>query len=879
MLSITELTCEYRKNPVGLDNRNPRISWKLWSDCQNTMQTGYRVQVSQCEDFALILWDTGEVNTDQSIHVQYKGPCLIPRTRYYYRVMVTDNHGEYTGWSEPAFWETGMMNPSEWAAGWITAGMEEDLSLNAVPLLRKTFPVGKEIETARVYATALGLYTLYINGARVGEDYFTPGWTSYASRIQYQTYDVTHLLQTGKNAIGAMLGNGWYAGYIAGSGERGFYGKQRALLLQLHLHFTDGSEQVILTDGSWKSAVGPVQVSEFYHGETYDARRERTNWHCAECDLTGWEPVRRLEHSLNMLTAQESELPQIMEEIKPVALIRTPAGENVLDFGQNMVGFVRFSVQGSAGDRVILRHAEVLDRDGNFYTGNLRGARQRIEYILRGGEEETYQPHFTFQGFRYVCVDRYPGEIDPERFTGCVVHSALQTAGSFVCSDKLVNQLQHNILWGQKGNFVDVPTDCPQRDERHGWTGDAQMFIRTACFNMNSALFFRKWLRDLACEQTDSYGVTNVVPNIRETSYAGAAAWGDAATICPWTLYLYYGDRQVLEEQYISMKRWVEYIKRQGDDPYLWNTGEHFGDWVALDNGPGAWIGRTPVDLIATAFYAHSTRLLADAAEVLEYQEDAEEYQTLFKKIKCRFLQEFVTADGELVEDTQTAYILVLMFDLLEEKDRKRAADKLAELLHQNRDHLNTGFVGTPYLCHVLSRFGHHDLAGRLLLHTDYPSWLYSITKGATTIWEHWDGIREDGSFWDDLMNSFNHYSYGSIGDWMYRVVAGLDIDPAAPGYKHFYICPKPVKGLTYAKAVYQSPYGRIICGWRQNGSVMEITVEIPPNTTATLTLPDADLEDLSKCGFNTVSTTGGAQRMLGSGEYTITYPMRHGRS
>lgn len=891
MLEVNKLTCEYRANPLGLDTQDPEFGWQLLSNERNVLQTGYRIQVSCTECFDTVIWDTGEMDSDRSQHICYTGPKLRPRCRYYYRVRVRDNKGNRSAWSELAFWETGMMTHDQWQAQWITSPLPEETDLEASPLLRTEFSCGKEVSSARIYVTALGLYNLYINGKRVGEDYFTPGWTSYNKRLQYQTYDVTAMVQQGSNALGAMLGNGWYAGYIAWERGKGFYGDRRALLLQMHIRYEDGTEDTIISNENWKCAVGPISMAEIYHGEIFDARQEKTGWNVPLYDDGDWVNVAVYDHPKNQLVAQECASPRIMNELPVVQMFRTPAGETVLDFGQNMVGFVRFCVNGKRGDVVSIRHAEVLDKDGNFYTANLKGAKQTIRYTLKGEETEVYQPHFTFQGFRYICIDEYPGEIHPENFTGCVVHTSMAQTGEFSCSNEMVNQLHHNILWGQKGNFVDVPTDCPQRDERHGWTGDAQMFIRTACFHMDGALFYKKWLRDLAADQTDEFGVTNVVPNVREVSYAGSAAWGDAAVICPWTLYLTYGDTRVLEEQYDSMKRWVVYIQRQGDDPLLWNTGEHFGDWLALDNGDGAWIGRTPVPLIATAFYANSARLLADTAKVLGYSEDEKAYRNLFEAVRNRFRQEFVTPDGKLITDTQTAYILALMFDLLEEADGKTAADMLAQLLAQNNYHLNTGFVGTPYLCHVLSNHGYNDLAYRLLLHTDYPSWLYPITKGATTVWEHWDGIKDDGTFWDEIMNSFNHYSYGSIGDWLYRVVAGLNADPDNPGYKHIIIRPRPDARLTYAKASYDSLYGTIVTEWSMETDGMHMHVCVPANTTASITLPGAKLRevmddprcrDLRSAAQLVEQTTEGVLVELGSGAYTfgcsILEKLRSGR-
>ena len=882
MLRITGLQCEYRDCPLGIDERHPRISWQLVSYQRDVCQTGYRVQVAADQAFTAVVWDTGWRDSDQSVQLPYEGEELQPRSRYYYRVRACDNKGNDSGWSETAFWETGMLNKTEWKAEWITAGREEEYRLEISPLLRRSFTIHGAVQSARIYATALGLYALYINGGRVGDALFTPGWTSYRDRLQYQTYDVSALLREGENVVGAMLGNGWYAGYIAWGGGRGYYGDRRALLLQMHIRYADGREEVLLTDGEWKSAGGPILMSEIYHGETYDARLEKEGWGLPGYDASDWDNGMLYSYTKDILIAQENLPPKIVEEIQPVAVFSTPMGETVLDFGQNMVGYVRFSVQGKRETVVTLKHAEVLDRDGNFYTENLKGAKQTVTYILKGQGRETYEPHFTYQGFRYVRVEGYPGEILPENFTGCVIHSGMEQSGSFSCSHELVNQLNRNILWSQKGNFLDVPTDCPQRDERHGWTGDAQMFIRTACFHMDTALFYTKWLRDLAVDQSHLGGMPAVVPNVRGGSDSSSAAWGDAATICPWTLYLCYGDKRVLERQYESMKQWVEYIRKQGDNPYLWNTGFHFGDWLALDAKPGAWTGATSADFIATAFYAYSTRLLMKTAKVLNKREDACIYQNVYTHILQHFRQEFVTPNGRLTESTQTAHVLALLFDLVEEKDRKRTADTLASLLKTNANHLNTGFVGTPYLCHALSQNGYNDLAYTLLLQTDCPSWLYPVTKGATTIWEHWDGIKEDGSFWDKEMNSFNHYAYGAVGDWLYRSVVGLDTDESLPGYKHIHISPRPGKGLTFAKASYQSLYGEIQAGWELSAGKMTVHTTIPVNTTATLTLPGAVLEEVRENGErldascdveHPVQLEEGIRLRIGSGSYVFTYP------
>lgn len=884
VLKVVNPRCEYKENPIGIDVMMPRFSWQIQAIGRNILQTGYRIQVSE-EDglFRNIIWDSGKVESDQSIHVEYGGPDLKSRTRYYYRIKIWDNKGNQSDWSENAFWEMGILNQDEWVAEWITPKLiTEDTELQACPMFRRDFEIRKSIKKARIYATSLGLYYLELNGHRVGDWLLTPGWTSYNNRLQYQTYDVTSLIKEGKNAIGAVVGVGWYKGNLAWENNRNIFGDKLALLMQMHISYEDGSEDVIISDGEWKTSTGPILMSEIYHGEKYDARLEKPGWSSADYDDGDWSQVAILYHPKDILVAQENEPVRRIEEIKPIDIINTPEGETVIDMGQNMVGWVRFTVEGNKGDQVILKHAEVLDKHGNFYIDNLRSAKQTIEYTLKGEGKEIFEPNFTFQGFRYVKIEKYPKEPALDDFVGVVIHSDLEQTGSFECSDPLINQLQHNILWGQKGNFVDVPTDCPQRDERLGWTGDAQVFIRTACFNMNVASFFSKWLKDLEADQLENGAVPHVIPNVLGEDSCASAAWADAAVICPWTIYLCYGDKRILENQYDSMKAWVEYIRRQGDNEYLWNTGFHFGDWLALDAKEGSYVGATAKDYIATAFYAYSTAILKETAQILGRDEDVKEYGQLLEKIKENFQKEFVTPNGRLAVPTQTAYVLALAFDLVSPEHRQRAIDTLAQYIHENDDHLTTGFVGTPYLCLVLSQNGYNDLAYKLLQQKDYPSWLYPITKGATTIWEHWDGIKKDGSFWSADMNSFNHYAYGSIGDWLYRVAAGIDTCKQKAGYKHIVIKPQPGPGLSYVKAALKSMYGEIKSSWYDKGDTMELTIAIPANTTATVVLPyvqsieevyegDIKLKDVEGI-LSSRELESGVELEIGSGEYCFSF-------
>ncbi|CAM3803864.1 alpha-L-rhamnosidase [Cohnella lubricantis] len=886
-LLVKKLTCEYRQHWLGTDVRKPRFSWHIQSDRRGTLQTAYRLQVAVGETgFRDLVWDSGEVRSEQSMHVEYGGAPLQSRTRYEYRVKVRDNFGRESDWSETDWYETALLTAEEWIAKWITPSADIiDPQDEAAFLLRKTFVLRGPVRSARIYASAAGVYEIELNGSRVGDDFMAPGWTSYTKRTQYQTYDVTAALTEEANGIGIALADGWYKGNLAWENHRNLFGDRRAALLQLHIRYEDGTEEVIGTDSTWSASQGPIRYAEIYHGETYDARLERQGWSQAGFDDSAWSAAETLDLPFSTLVAQENWPSRVTEVLKPISLIRTPRGETVLDMGQNMVGRIRFSVEAPAGTEIRLQHAEVLDREGNFYIGNLRTAKQTVTYIARGEGVETYAPHFSFQGFRYVKVEGYPGQehgLPLERFEGEVIHSDMEPTGEFECSNEMVNQLQRNIVWGQRGNFLDVPTDCPQRDERLGWTGDAQVFVRTAAFNYQVAPFFTKWLRDLRADQLPNGGVPFVVPHVLDENAYSSSAWGDAAVICPWTMYLTYGDKRLLAEQYDSMKAWVEYIRSQGDQEYLWNTGFHFGDWLGLDAKENSYVGATPRELIATAFYAHSTRLLRDAAVVLGYAEEVRRYSELLERVKQAFRDEFVTPAGRVAAPTQTAHALALMFGLVEGAAKERAARDLNELVVQNEYHLTTGFVGTPYLCHVLSEHGYHDTSVKLLLQQSYPSWLYSITQGATTIWEHWDGIKPDGSFWSDDMNSYNHYAYGAIGEWLYRTVAGLDLDESGPAFKRIRIEPRFADGeLMSARASLITPYGRAESSWRIENGKTKLAVEVPVNAAAQVLLRGAALEDVRENGAELTAVQGigeykqtpeGVRLTIGSGTYSFTW-------
>jgi alpha-L-rhamnosidase len=881
-LGVSGLRVEYLTSPVGIDAPRPRLSWRITSAQRNTEQGAYQVQVARRDH---VLWDSGRLSSDASVFVPYQGPPLESRTRYVWRVRVWDTKGRASPWSGNGSWETGLLQPSDWTAEWIsTAPSPTDSGSGPSPLLRRAFHVGGAVATARLYATSLGLYEVYLNGRRVGDRLLAPGWTSYHRRLQYQTYDVTTLLSPGDDAIGVVLGDGWYRGNLGFSGQRNVYGKRLGLRLQLEIRYRDGHTERVVSDSQWKTTTGAIMASDIYGGETYDARRERSGWAAVPFDDRDWARVVLLERPTATLVAAESPPVRRVAEFRPIALRRAPSGETVFDLGQNFTGWARLKVRGPAGTVVTMRFAEVLDHDGNLYTANLRRAGQTDRYTLKGGGEEVYEPHFTFHGFRYVGVTGLPSQPDTGTITGIAVSSDLAKTGSFETSDSLLNQLQRNIVWGQRSNFLDVPTDCPQRDERLGWTGDAQVFASTAAFNLDVDGFFSKWLADVAADQDPSGSLPWVIPNVLggdSTHAAGTAGWSDATVIVPWTIYVAYGDRGLLERQYPSMRAWVEFERRRAGADLIWRPGWQFGDWLALHSDDPSYPGATTnTDFIATAFLAHSADIVGRAARALGKENDAARYEALFRDVRAAFDHEFVSATGRVGENTQTAYALALAFDLLPDTLVRPAGERLAADVAARSMHLTTGFLGTPQLLPVLSATGHLDVAYALLLQRSYPSWLYPITRGATTMWERWDGIRPDSSFEDAGMNSFNHYAFGAVGDWMYRTIGGISLDSRTPGGKTVRIAPRPGGGLSHARASLETPYGTVVSSWRLDAQRFVLDVTVPPNAAADVTLWGTtvahvqergrpvrgapDVHDVQQRGRDVVVT-------VGSGEYEFT--------
>ena len=699
-----------------------------------------------------------------------------------------------------------MLERSEWIKG-----CEKNLRGGTVYL--KNFRCAAKAEKAILEITALGVYEAKLNGERVGDFIIAPGWTSYLNRLQVQSYDVTNLLKT-ENSLEVTVGQGWRAIANKRDGSDFLGYRDTALIAELTIVYADGSTESIVTDSSWTARESKLRYTNIYDGDIYDATfKAGSARHCICVDL-----------EKDILIPQEGEKIVEQERMPALQVIKTPAGETVIDFGQNMTGYVEFRIKGTPGAQATISHGETLDRDGNFYNANYRSADAQIKFVC-DGEEHTYKSALTFFGFRYIRLENWPDEVKKENFTAVVVHSDIRRTGYFECSDEAVNRLFKNIIWGQKGNFLDVPTDCPQRDERLGWTGDAQVFVRTASLNFDVERFFKKWLRDLAADQGRDGCVPHVIPNISD-DMGGSSAWSDAAVICPWEIYRTYGDKAVLEEQFDSMKAWIDWMRERSENGRR-SGGSHFGDWLGLDSPEGSYKGATPEDLIATAYYKYSTELFIKAAHALG--RDVAKYENIPAEAAAAFRREYME-NGRVKNATQTACVLALYFDITD--DRAATAAQLNELV-KRAGHLETGFVGTPYLLHALSDNGYAETAYDLLLRREYPSWLYPISKGATTVWEHWDGIKPDGTMWSTDMNSFNHYAYGAVADWMYGAAAGINSDPDRPGFEHIIFRPVTDRRLDFVKASIDTRRGTVASEWRRENGRIKYIFTVPEGCCA----------------------------------------------
>lgn len=869
-MNIVNLTCDYMNDPLGFDFKRPTLGWMTESDAVNGAQRAYRIQVSSTNDFSGIVCDTGRVESDLSAGLRLD-LALEPRTRYFWRVRIWDHEDTPSDWSQPAWFETAKYD-EPWQASWI--GWDKEF-----PQLRGDFAADKPVKSARVYACGVGLYALFMNGQRVGDEYLTPNINAYDSWLQYQTYDVTDLIRQGANVIGCRLGNGYYKGRVNWpeirerfGDRRNIFGDKLAFICELRVQYEDGTEYVFTTDERWRACHSPYLRAEIYDGEVFDARRDIDCWCDPGYDAAHWDQATPVDIDMKLLTARKSLPVKLHERLKPIAVLHTPAGETVLDFGQNCAALLSFTTDAPAHTELWFQFGEALDKDGNFYRDNMRTALAEIKYIC-DGQKRFYRPEFTFFGFRYVKITGWPGEIDPDNFTAEAIYSDMPRTGWFECSDSRVNRLYENSLWSQKSNFVDNPTDCPQRDERLGWTGDAQVFCCTASMHMRTDAFFRKYLYDLAIEQAKDDYVPVIVPNIlRKTGIwqLPITAWGDAATIIPWTMYIHYNDKAVLEAQYPSMKAWVDYLHRQDtlgvDRCYFFSLG----DWLAQDTkDENNWFGLTPTDLLSTAYYALSARIVAKTAALLGKHEDAAHYSDLTRRITEAFRREYVSANGRVVSETQTAQAVALYFDLLTPEQRRVAAEHLAERVRIDHTKLTTGFVGTPCLCPALSQNGLNEYAYALLLQTECPSWLYEVSMGATTMWERWNSVRPDGSFGPVGMNSLNHYAFGAISEWLYKWVAGINPVEDAPGFKRALLRPMPNSQLQHAAASLKTPYGTLRSGWKLTENGIELEFEIPFNVTAEIVLPDTDGAEVMENGAR---LTGASPLTRGSGVWKYTY-------
>ena len=856
-----QLRVEHLRTPLGIDAARPRFSWQMADPRRGARQSAYRIFVStspaKLSAAAADIWDSGWVPADSSTDVTYGGVPLAPRRRYYWTVCIRDWEGRAAPCAAASWWETGMMG-ERWVASWIAASSAPldtvapdtpDTTVSAtgrVPLLRRSFRLRGVPVRARIYATALGSYRLTVNGAPAGPGALLPDWTDYRYRLTYQSYDVTRFLRPGDNALGVVLGAGWYAGRMGYSSKRYAYGPPPVrLLLELHLTYADGHEEVVASDTSWRAAAGPILFSEIYDGEAYDARLEQPGWDRPGFDDGRWHEV--IPEPAPSARLQSQNIPPI----EPTALVHpktrwSPApGTWVFDLGQNIAGWARLEVRGSRGTRVRMRFAEILDSDGKNITQiNLRSAKATDTYVLKGQGTESFEPHFTYHGFRYVEVTGYPGAPGLGAVTGIVAHSALPETGEFKTSSAALNRLWENIRWTQRANLYSVPTDCPQRDERMGWMGDAQVYWRTASYNMDMAAFGEKWLADVRDGQSRAGCFPNYAPDFLGDRPCGAPGWADAGIIIPWTLWKHYGDTRVLAEQWDAISRYLTFIRDSNPD-FLWRRGKdvQFGDWLPAGSTK-SW-GETNTDLIATAFWAYDAALTAQMARALGRPADAAKYEELFRLVRAAFDSAYVQPDGRVgapflnpdsvrTTFTQTASVLALRFGLVPDSLRAAAVRQLAEDIAAHGGHLTTGFLGSAYVLPVLSEGGRDDVAFGLLLQKSFPSWLYEVTHGATTIWERWNGDHGDPG-----MNSYSHYAFGAVGEWLYRYLAGIDEAPGSVGFAEIEIRPRWAAGLDSVRAVYRSPRGAIASAWRRlkNGSV-EVTVTIPANTRGRVILP-----------------------------------------
>jgi alpha-L-rhamnosidase len=860
---VADLRTNELEHPLALVPSAPTFSWKLIDAARDTKQAAYEIRLAKGGGSSP-LWDSGWVTRSEQIGVPYAGPALAHGGAYAWQVRVRDNHGKTSDWSTSARFETALDIPADWRASWI--GAADPAATSAI--FRKAFDLPRAPVRARLYVSALGVYRTFLNGQRTDSDVLAPGWTDYATRIPYQAYDVTAQLHAGQNMMAAMLAPGWYAGHIASFGPEK-YGKSPVLSALLRLEFADGTQTWIGTDGSWQAAPGPFKQADIIMGETYDARGLPEHWNDVGAASADWAAARVSaggDADTQLLHPQDDAPVRVTDKRQAVLLARQPtAGARLYDLGQNMVGVVELTLKARAGKTVQLRYGEMLKPDGSLYTANLRTAKATDRFTAAHDGEQSYTPTFTYHGFRYVEVTGVDDPADVVSVTGLVQGSNLAWTGKLAAGNPMLDQLQSNITWGQRGNFLSIPTDTPARDERLGWAGDINVFAPTASFNQNTYTFLSKWLRDLRDAQTPEGDYPGVAPN--PVGIESGAGWSDAGITVAYTLWHTYGDRRVVDDGYASMSRFMALIERRAG-PDLKRVHGPWADWLHLDDP-------TPPDLLGTAYLAYDARLMSEMAAATGHAADAMHYADLAERTKRAFAARYLHADGTLGTNSQTGYAMAIGMELV---PPGTVAEAFVRTIHARHDHLATGFLGTPWLLPALSAIGQNDLAWKLLLNRDYPSWGYEIQAGATTMWERWNSLKPDGSFGDVGMNSFNHYAYGAVGDWMYRHIAG--IAPLAPGYARFAVAPTPGGGVTHGGGSLESAYGRIATAWTIDGDRFSLEITVPTGTTAEVTMPKVDASTVQEGDKPAAGATGvsglhavaaGASLSLGSGHYALS--------
>jgi alpha-L-rhamnosidase len=885
-MKIDRLKTNRITNPLGYDLKKVFFSWTV-EESNGKKALWSRVEVSEDKKFEKIIYDSGEDSNADSIAF-YPNMKLNPCTRYYWHVTVKSDDGE-TCISNLAWFETPL--DSKGIKGKM---ISPDLPYDVCPYMRKSFTIDSKVVNARAYFTGLGIYELYINGKKASREFLVPGCDAYDKWLQYQTYDVTTLLHTGTNVVGAIIGNGWAKGRFGFDGKPGSYEKgtkgqpcdnfikEYMLYGELSIKTTKGVT-VVYTDKTWQSAPSPITFSGIYDGERYDSRLEIDSWCEPECQFGKWNKVKEYNDKIGTITPRMS-LPVVIRKEFPVSLVDNKAGEIILDVGQEITGWIEFKCSQDKNKEIRLQYGEIL-QDGQFYRDNMRSALCEFRFIS-DGKTQIVRPYTTFYGFRYVKISGWVGEINTEDFKACAVSSDLEMTGEIKTGNNKVNRLFKNSVWSQIDNFVDVPTDCPQRDERMGWTGDAQVFCGTANFNMDCLQFYKKYGRDLYLDQKVYNGRVPVVTPIIAvndkmlTTMGGACGWADAATVVPWTTYVYSGSVSILEEQYNSMKDWADWIfsaDKSFKNDRLWHaTYMHFGDWLALDGAksgfdPEATIGGTDNTFLCSVYYYYSTLLVSKAAKVLDKKRDEIMYEKRAANILTAIRKEFFTPGGRCAAATQTGNAMSLFFGICKDKDREKVLGQLESLLKQNDMYIKTGFLGTPVLLRALSDNSDNESAYTLLLNEKMPSWLYEVNMGATTIWERWNSILPNGKISGTSMNSMNHYSYGAVMEWVYRNVCGINPDEEHPGFRRFSVKPMPDKRLKRAEATFKSPCGLIVSGWKYIGNNITYNIVVPFGAEADVQISEKGLKNKTINGNAVKAENGYITQLLCSGKYEIS--------